>query len=69
VRESTIVTSSADQRGLFRNSVWARTAIPSSRRVERLNGHVRWTGFNLSMGEIVKTLVRQVGAPVVDATG
>ena len=33
------------------------------------NGHYRWTGFNLSMGEIVKTLSFHLGRPVVDATG
>jgi uncharacterized protein (TIGR03435 family) len=32
-------------------------------------GHYRWTGFNLSMQEIVKTLSGQLGRPVVDATG
>ena len=32
------------------------------------NGHYRWTGFNLSMQEIVKTLSFHLGRPVVDAT-
>src|ERR1035437_4320290 len=32
------------------------------------NGHYRWTGFNLSMQEIVKTLSLHLGRPVVDAT-
>jgi uncharacterized protein (TIGR03435 family) len=34
-----------------------------------LNDRFRWTGFNLTMAEIVKTLAGQVGRPVVDATG
>jgi uncharacterized protein (TIGR03435 family) len=34
-----------------------------------MNGHYRWTGFSLSMQEIVKTLSGQLGRPVVDATG
>jgi uncharacterized protein (TIGR03435 family) len=33
------------------------------------NGHYRWTGFNLSMQKIVKTLSGNLGRPVVDATG
>jgi uncharacterized protein (TIGR03435 family) len=33
------------------------------------NGHYRWTGFNLSMQDIVKTLSFHLGRPVVDATG
>jgi uncharacterized protein (TIGR03435 family) len=33
------------------------------------NGHVRWTGFNVSMEEIVKTLSFHLGRPVLDATG
>jgi uncharacterized protein (TIGR03435 family) len=33
------------------------------------NGHYRWTGFSLSMEEIVKTLSFHLGRPVVDATG
>ena len=33
------------------------------------NGHYRWTGFNLSIQEIVKTLSFHLGRPVVDATG
>jgi uncharacterized protein (TIGR03435 family) len=33
------------------------------------NGHYRWTGFNLSMQEIVRTLSFHLGRPVVDATG
>ncbi len=33
------------------------------------NGHYRWTGFNLSMPEIVKTLSFHLGRPVIDATG
>jgi uncharacterized protein (TIGR03435 family) len=32
-------------------------------------GHYRWTGFNVSMQEIVKTLSFHLGRPVVDATG
>jgi uncharacterized protein (TIGR03435 family) len=34
-----------------------------------LGGHYRWTGVNLSMPEIVKTLSNQLGRPVADATG
>jgi uncharacterized protein (TIGR03435 family) len=34
-----------------------------------MNGYYRWTGFNLSMQEIVKTLSGQLGRPVIDATG
>ena len=34
-----------------------------------INGHYRWTGVNLSMPEIVKTLSYHLGRPVVDATG
>ncbi|MGA3017823.1 MAG: TIGR03435 family protein [Bryobacteraceae bacterium] len=34
-----------------------------------INGHYRWTGVNLSMQEIVKTLSYHLGRPVVDATG
>jgi uncharacterized protein (TIGR03435 family) len=33
------------------------------------NGHYRWTGFNVSMREIVTTLSFHLGRPVVDATG
>jgi len=33
------------------------------------NGCYRWTGFNLSMVEIAKTLSFHLGRPVVDATG
>jgi len=33
------------------------------------HGCYRWTGFNLSMQEIVKTLAFHLGRPVVDATG
>ena len=33
------------------------------------NGHYRWTGVNVSMPEIVKTLSGQLGRPVIDATG
>jgi uncharacterized protein (TIGR03435 family) len=33
------------------------------------NGYYRWTGFNVSVQEIVKTLSGQLGRPVVDATG
>ena len=33
------------------------------------NGHYRWTGFNVAMQEIVKTLSFHLGGPVVDATG
>jgi uncharacterized protein (TIGR03435 family) len=33
------------------------------------NGHYRWTGLNVSMQEIVKTLSFHLGRPVVDATG
>jgi uncharacterized protein (TIGR03435 family) len=33
------------------------------------NGHYRWTGFNLSMPEIVKMLSFHLGRPVIDATG
>jgi uncharacterized protein (TIGR03435 family) len=33
------------------------------------NGHYRWTGVNVSMQEIVKTLSFHLGRPVVDATG
>lgn len=33
------------------------------------NGHYRWTGFNLSMQEIVKTLSFHLGRKAVDATG
>ena len=32
------------------------------------NGHYRWTGFNLSIQEIVKTLSFHLGRPVVDCT-
>ena len=32
-------------------------------------GHVRWTGFNVSMEEVVKTLSFHLGRPVLDATG
>ena len=34
-----------------------------------LDGRYRWTGFNLSMPELVKTLSYYLGRPVVDATG
>jgi uncharacterized protein (TIGR03435 family) len=34
-----------------------------------IDGHYRWTGFNLSLPEIVKTLSFHLGGPVVDATG
>jgi len=34
-----------------------------------LGGHYRWTGFNVSVQEIVKTLSFHLGRPVVDATG
>jgi uncharacterized protein (TIGR03435 family) len=34
-----------------------------------LDGRYRWTGFNLAMPEIVKTLSFYLGRPVVDATG
>ena len=37
--------------------------------LQGMNGHYRWTGFSLSMQEIVKTLSGQLGRPVVDATG
>jgi uncharacterized protein (TIGR03435 family) len=37
--------------------------------LQGMNGHYRWTGFSLSMQEIVRTLSGQVGRPVVDATG
>jgi uncharacterized protein (TIGR03435 family) len=33
------------------------------------NGHYRWTAFNVSMEEIVKTLSFHTGRPVHDATG
>jgi uncharacterized protein (TIGR03435 family) len=33
------------------------------------NGHYRWTGVNVSMKEIVKTLSYYLGGPVVDDTG
>jgi uncharacterized protein (TIGR03435 family) len=33
------------------------------------NGHYRWTGFNVSLPEIAKTLSFHLGGPVVDATG
>ncbi len=33
------------------------------------NGHYRWTGVNVSLQEIVKTLSYYLGRPVVDATG
>ncbi len=33
------------------------------------NGHYRWTGFHVSMREIVTTLSFHLGRPVVDATG
>jgi len=33
------------------------------------NGHYRWTGFNISTQEIVKTLSYHLGRPVVDGTG
>jgi uncharacterized protein (TIGR03435 family) len=33
------------------------------------NGHYRWTGANVTMQEIVKTLSYYLGRPVVDATG
>jgi uncharacterized protein (TIGR03435 family) len=33
------------------------------------NGHYRWTGSNISMQEIVKTLSYHLGRPVVDGTG
>jgi uncharacterized protein (TIGR03435 family) len=33
------------------------------------NGHYRWTGFNLSLPEIAKTLSFHLGGPVVDSTG
>jgi uncharacterized protein (TIGR03435 family) len=33
------------------------------------NGHYRWTGVNVSMQEIVKTLSYHLGRPVVDSTG
>jgi uncharacterized protein (TIGR03435 family) len=34
-----------------------------------LDGHYRWTGFSVSMQEIVKTLSFHLGRPVIDATG
>ena len=37
--------------------------------LQGMNGHYRWTGFSLSMPEIVKALSGQLGRPVVDATG
>ncbi len=33
------------------------------------NGHYRWTGFNISMQEIVETSSYHLGRPVVDGTG
>jgi len=33
------------------------------------NGHYRWTGSNVSMQEIVKTLSYHLGRPVIDGTG
>ena len=33
------------------------------------NGHYRWTGFNVSVQEIARTLSNSLGRPVVDATG
>jgi uncharacterized protein (TIGR03435 family) len=33
------------------------------------NGHYRWTGFNVSVREIVTMLSFHLGRPVVDATG
>ncbi len=34
-----------------------------------LNGHFRWAAFNVTIADILKMLVLQFGAPVVDATG
>ena len=42
---------------------------PGHSGLRGLNGHYRWTGFGLSLPEIVKTLSFQLGRPVIDATG
>jgi uncharacterized protein (TIGR03435 family) len=34
-----------------------------------LNGHFRWTGVNVTIADITKTLSGQLGRPVIDATG
>jgi uncharacterized protein (TIGR03435 family) len=45
-------------------------AFPAGRGgLAGMNGHYRWTGGDLSMQEIVKTLSGQLGRLVVDATG
>jgi uncharacterized protein (TIGR03435 family) len=45
-------------------------AFPAGRSgLAGFNGNYRWTGFNLSMQEIVKTLSFHLGRKVVDATG
>lgn len=33
-----------------------------------LNGHFRWTALNITMGDVLKMLALQLGAPVIDAT-
>jgi uncharacterized protein (TIGR03435 family) len=45
-------------------------AFPAGRGgIAGFNGRYRWTGVNVTMQEIVKTLSGQLGRPVIDATG
>jgi uncharacterized protein (TIGR03435 family) len=74
LKESTAdAVSSLDDPGAvpkFRMSKDGFPTFPAGRGgLLGLNSHFRWTGFGLTMAEIVKTLAGQVGRPVVDATG